>query len=249
MYDILVYVFENCQQTELAHDSDRVAKKLSAAGFEDSDISEALHWLDGVLHAPQARARPACPTRSASFRAYAPRETRQARRACRGFLLTLEHSGILSAADARAGDRALARRLRRHAHAGAAQAHRADGDVEPADAHQPPAGGGPVQRAARAPGELARALPRTTRRWLKRARVCTYHLRPFAPHGQKTHHRREAFGRRRHRAGAGRLHAQGRLLRERRIRALVGGRPSARARRCRRSTTSSAASGRSRTCR
>ena len=33
MYDILVFLFENCQQAELAYDSDRVAKKLSAAGF------------------------------------------------------------------------------------------------------------------------------------------------------------------------------------------------------------------------
>ena len=46
MYDILVYLFENCQQAELAYDRERVARKLSAAGFEDSDISEALHWLD-----------------------------------------------------------------------------------------------------------------------------------------------------------------------------------------------------------
>ncbi len=51
MYDILVYVFENCQQAELAYDRERVAKKLSAAGFEDSDISEALHWLAGVTRA------------------------------------------------------------------------------------------------------------------------------------------------------------------------------------------------------
>ena len=52
MYDILVYLFENCQQAELAYDRERVAKKLSAAGFDDSDISEALHWLAGVLRAP-----------------------------------------------------------------------------------------------------------------------------------------------------------------------------------------------------
>ena len=56
MYDILVYLFENCQQAELAYDSDRVAKKLSAAGFEDSDISEALHWLAGVLQRAAGRA-------------------------------------------------------------------------------------------------------------------------------------------------------------------------------------------------
>ena len=58
MYDILVYLFENCQQAELAYDSDRVAKKLSAAGFEDSDISEALHWLAGVSRAPQGVREP-----------------------------------------------------------------------------------------------------------------------------------------------------------------------------------------------
>ena len=55
MYDVLVYLFENCQQAELADDRERVARKLSAAGFEDSDITEALHWLAGVLHAPQRR--------------------------------------------------------------------------------------------------------------------------------------------------------------------------------------------------
>ena len=54
MYDVLVYVFENCQQAEVAHQADRVAKKLSAAGFEEADISEALHWLAGVLTDPHA---------------------------------------------------------------------------------------------------------------------------------------------------------------------------------------------------
>ena len=37
MYDVLVFLFENCQQAELAYDQERVARKLSAAGFEDSD--------------------------------------------------------------------------------------------------------------------------------------------------------------------------------------------------------------------
>src|SRR5512134_1910873 len=96
MYDILVFLFENCQQAELAYDRERVAKKLSAAGFEDSDISEALHWLDGVLRAPQG-VREVLPDMRASFRAYAPRELAKLDAACRGFLLTLEQSGILNA--------------------------------------------------------------------------------------------------------------------------------------------------------
>jgi Smg protein len=96
MYDILVYLFENCQQAELAYDRERVAKKLSAAGFEDSDISEALHWLAGVLRAPHAVREPLPDARS-TFRAYAPRELAKLDAQCRGFLLTLEQSGILSA--------------------------------------------------------------------------------------------------------------------------------------------------------
>jgi Smg protein len=96
MYDILVYLFENCQQAELAYDRERVAKKLSAAGFEDTDISEALHWLAGVVHAPHGVREPLPDARS-SFRAYAPRELAKLDAQCRGFLLTLEHSGILDA--------------------------------------------------------------------------------------------------------------------------------------------------------
>ncbi|MGH8739463.1 MAG: DUF494 family protein [Burkholderiales bacterium] len=95
MYDVLVYLFENCQQTEIAYDSDRVAKKLSAAGFEDSDISEALHWLAGVVRSPQA-GLDKLPDAQRSFRAFAPRELAKLDAECRGFLLTLEHSGILN---------------------------------------------------------------------------------------------------------------------------------------------------------
>jgi Smg protein len=96
MYDILVFVFENCQQAELAYDRDRLAKKLSAAGFEDSDISEALHWLAGIRHAPVGVREPLPDARS-TFRAYAPRELAKLDAQCRGFLMMLEQSGILSA--------------------------------------------------------------------------------------------------------------------------------------------------------
>jgi len=95
MYDVLVYLFENCQQAELADDRERVARKLSAAGFEDSDITEALHWLAGVLHAPRGVSA-ALPDPQRSFRAFAPRELAKLDAECRGFVMTLEHSGILN---------------------------------------------------------------------------------------------------------------------------------------------------------
>jgi len=95
MYDILAYLFENCQQAELSDDRERVARKLSAAGFEDSDISEALHWLAGVLRAPRDSGLP-LPDSSTSFRAFAPRELAKLDAQCRGFVITLEQSGILT---------------------------------------------------------------------------------------------------------------------------------------------------------
>src|SRR5436189_5978896 len=95
MYDILVYLFENCQQAELAYDRERVARKLSAAGFEDSDISEALHWLAGVLSAASSASGP-LPDARTSFRAFAPRELAKLDAECRGFVITLEQSGILT---------------------------------------------------------------------------------------------------------------------------------------------------------
>ena len=94
MYDVLVYLFENCQQADVAFDRERVAKKLSAAGFEDSDISEALHWLAGV-RSPQGEIAK-LPDARATFRAFAAREMVKLDAKCRGFLLTLEQSGILS---------------------------------------------------------------------------------------------------------------------------------------------------------
>jgi len=95
MYDILVYLFENCQHHELADQKERVAKKLSAAGFDDSDISEALTWLAGVVRGPHRSLAP-LPASGAAFRAYAPKELAKLDAECRGLLIHFEQSGILT---------------------------------------------------------------------------------------------------------------------------------------------------------
>ena len=95
MYDILVYLFENCQQQEVSDEKERVAKKLSAAGFEESDISEALTWLAGVARGPHRSFAP-LPGSGAAFRAYAPKELAKLDADCRGLLIHFEQSGILS---------------------------------------------------------------------------------------------------------------------------------------------------------
>lgn len=95
MYDILVYLFENCQQHEVSNEQDRVAKKLSAAGFGESDISEALTWLAGVGRGRHRSCAP-LPDTGAAFRAYAPKELAKLDAECRGLLIYFEQSGILS---------------------------------------------------------------------------------------------------------------------------------------------------------
>ena len=51
MFDILVYLFENFFHAEAYPEPEQLALKLSAAGFEDDEISEALQWLDGLREA------------------------------------------------------------------------------------------------------------------------------------------------------------------------------------------------------
>ena len=94
MYDVLVYLFENCQRNEVCDEKEQVAKKLSAAGFEESDISEALTWLAGVVRGPHRSVAP-LPDSGAAFRAYAPKELAKLDTECRGLLIHFEQAGIL----------------------------------------------------------------------------------------------------------------------------------------------------------
>jgi Smg protein len=95
MFDILVYLFENCRQADVSHDPERVARRLSAAGFEDAEISAALHWFAGVVRAPQRSLAP-LPDRGRALRVFAPKELAKLDVDCRSFLLSLEQSGILT---------------------------------------------------------------------------------------------------------------------------------------------------------
>ena len=95
MYEILAYLFENCHQADLTHNRQEVAKRLSAAGFDKSDISDALGWMAGVIQAPQRDVAP-LPDAQRSFRVYAPKELAKLSAGCRGLLLSFEQAGILT---------------------------------------------------------------------------------------------------------------------------------------------------------
>jgi Smg protein len=48
MFDIIVYLFESYFDTGSYPEPDKLAVKLSAAGFEEAEISQAVSWLSGL---------------------------------------------------------------------------------------------------------------------------------------------------------------------------------------------------------
>lgn len=95
MFDILVYLFENFFQADAYPEPEQLALKLSAAGFEDDEITEALQWLDGLREAGEGDL-PAIPADSDSVRCFAAEELAKLDSECRGFLAFLESAGVLS---------------------------------------------------------------------------------------------------------------------------------------------------------
>ena len=48
MFDILVYLYETYYRPDACPEPAALAKKLSAVGFDDVEISEALVWLNDL---------------------------------------------------------------------------------------------------------------------------------------------------------------------------------------------------------
>ena len=95
MFDILVYLFENYYQTDLYPDQDTLARKLTAAGFEHDDISDALDWLQG-LSTTQGSTLPDSLAESTSFRGFAEGESVKLGVEGRGFITFLESAKVLT---------------------------------------------------------------------------------------------------------------------------------------------------------
>lgn len=96
MFEILVYLFETYYSADLTPGKDDLTQRLSQAGFENDEISEALDWL-GELNASDER-RVVTPelARSSGFRAYTRSEIGKLSREARGFLSFLESAGMLT---------------------------------------------------------------------------------------------------------------------------------------------------------
>lgn len=90
--DILVYLFENYLPDAYPEPA-ALARKLSAAGFEEDEITEALSWLDGLERneAVVVKLR----DQGAGIRVYDEEEQARLPVECRGFLSFLEQAGTL----------------------------------------------------------------------------------------------------------------------------------------------------------
>ena len=95
MFEVLVYLFENYYQTESYPDHLTLSRKLTAAGFENEDISDALDWLRG-LDTHTQNPLPAAFDSRFSHRTFVGPEMSKLSTESRGFLVFLESAGILT---------------------------------------------------------------------------------------------------------------------------------------------------------
>lgn len=92
IFDVLIYLFENYLDGDSDNypDTDVIATELLEAGFQQPDVSKAFDWLESL-----AEIETIDPIIT-SFRIFSSQEIAVFDLECRGFLLFLEHSGILS---------------------------------------------------------------------------------------------------------------------------------------------------------
>jgi Smg protein len=96
MFEILVFLFENYFHAGAYPDQETLSKRLSAAGFDNRDISEALIWLRDLADVGQGSIRSDF-AGSIGLRHYAAAELVKLTAEVRGFLLFLENSGVIDA--------------------------------------------------------------------------------------------------------------------------------------------------------
>ena len=93
MFDILVYLYETYYRPDACPDPQALAKKLSAVGFDDDEISEAIDWLDVLTQTTQS-----IPDQSEStgFRVYAQQEMAILGMPAVGFIHFLESTKLIT---------------------------------------------------------------------------------------------------------------------------------------------------------
>jgi Smg protein len=94
MFDILMFLFESYFNSGSYPDPDKLSIKLSAAGFEEDDISEALTWLSGLSQLSQTD-YPA-KINQGGIRSYALLETQFISQEGLNFITFWEHNKLIT---------------------------------------------------------------------------------------------------------------------------------------------------------
>jgi Smg protein len=94
--DVLLYLFENYfyDDPDAVRDRDSLQAGLIQAGFSPQEVSKAFDWLDELAH-QRPSAEPSSQPARGPVRIYADVEEARLDAECRGFLMFLEHNGIL----------------------------------------------------------------------------------------------------------------------------------------------------------
>jgi Smg protein len=94
--DVLLYLFENYfyDDPDAVRDRDSLQAGLIQAGFSPSEVSKAFDWLDELARQRPSAAVSVEPVRG-PVRIYADVEEARLDAECRGFLMFLEHNGVL----------------------------------------------------------------------------------------------------------------------------------------------------------
>lgn len=106
IFDVLIYLFENYfgDDSDNFPDSAVITNELLDAGFQQPEVNKAFDWLESLTEVNID-----LPPIDASFRIFSQQEQEALDLECRNFLMYLEHTGILNAANREiAIDRAIA---------------------------------------------------------------------------------------------------------------------------------------------
>ena len=93
--DVLMYIFSSYIDSDenLPENRDNIDADLREAGFNSEEIDKAFDWLDGLALAAET---PAVEQSRNSIRIYTEKEQARMDKRIRGFLMFLEHSGVLT---------------------------------------------------------------------------------------------------------------------------------------------------------
>lgn len=96
MFEILIFLFENYmdEKAALKIDNDTLLIELEKIGFDRSEITRALHWLNG-LALFQQNVAPSHKLTPLAIRHYVPDEAERLGVEGRGLLLYLEQIGVI----------------------------------------------------------------------------------------------------------------------------------------------------------